>query len=668
MICVSSIIVFFLLFPSLGFTQSPGIDAPAGHGSPLQWDGSIGLWTGGFNAAASAADWNRDGYVDLMVHYAVGGGAKNTMWGTYLYLNTTTKDKTGRFIFEQPKRMPFDGTPLAWDWNQDGWVDCITNETVYLNQQDETFIAGNNIELPVKATCIADWNGDGIPDVFCSERLEKQVFPSQNMAPFGTPPYTTDGIWKGNADRQTVRWYMGIKAEDGSTGWSDQGLISVNDEPIEFFGRGHSSLGDWDVDGDLDLLVGTQTELIYYQNTGSATHPQLSGGYLVQIGNRMDVPGLFCRPTVYQSRSNELPELFLAQEDGNVNYVPFRELNHRGIPAFEKEQPLAQKNAWLDAGCLAVLSIVDWDGDSDFDIISGNSYGDVLLFENAGTRDKPIFSSKKHIESDHRPVSIKAGANGSIQGPGEAHFGYTSPVVIDWNEDKIMDLVLTDVWGKYHYYFGSPISDSLLSPDPVQVSGRDQSEFVPPWVWWKNRFGELVTQWRCQPAVVDWNMDGTLDIVTVDSEGYLTYFMAHKTHPTPLLREPYHAFFYENGEPIRITDGVNGKSGRARIVFADWDGDHDLDIIRGCTTAGGHITPNGKNDERVAVWYENTNDDLYFIYRGNLIGDDSVSFAGHATSPAIVDWDNDGKLDLLLGTEDGLIYYFNRNYLESTFR
>jgi hypothetical protein len=546
-------------------------------------------------------------------------------------------------------------------------VDCFIDGKVYFNQNGENFDVNINLNLPPNATCITDWNADGIPDVFCSEKLEHQVNPSQNMSPPGTPPFTPDGIWKGNADRYSVRFYRGNEMSDTGIQWVDQGLLQVNGEPAEVYGVCHSSLADWDRDGDVDLLVGAQTELIYYQNSGTANDPTLSQGYPVKTGNRWDVPGLFCRPTVFQPDQTSIPQLFLAQEDGNVTYLPFIELDKHGVPVFQKESSLYQKNALLDAGCLAVISVVDWDGDTDLDIISGNSYGDVLLFENTGTRGEPIFNTKKQIESDHRPISIKAGANGSVQGPGEAHFGYTCPVVVDWNDDKIMDLVLSDVWGNYHYYFGSPISDSLLTPDPIKVSGWDQSEFVPPWVWWKTRFGELVTQWRCQPAVVDWNMDATYDIVTLDSEGYLTYFMADKSYPTPYFREPYHAFFYENDEPIRITNGVNGKSGRARIVFADWDGDHDLDIIRGCTTAGGHITPNGMNEERVAVWYENTNDDLHFIYRGNLLGDESVSFAGHATSPAVVDWDHDGKKDLLLGTEDGLIYYFNRNYLEATF-
>ncbi len=648
--------------------NSPGMDAPHGHGSPLPWNNTVGPWTGGFNATAAAADWNGDGAADLMVHYAAGGGAKNTLWGTYLYFNTDKPHRADVPVFQKPILVSKNGKPLMWDWNQDGKPDCFIEDAIFINQGDGTFSKIAAPQLPSNAVCIIDWNHDGIPDVFCEEKLLENTTPPESISPEGSPPYTTDGVWLGSADRRAVRFYVGSRSNQSSIVWNDAGLLQSNGLPIEAFGSIHLTYNDWDMDGDPDLMIGTQTQLLYCQNVGGTTQPVLDTPQPVQIGSRFDLPGLVIRPTAFQAKPDETPMLFIAQEDGNVTLLPFRGLDDRGVPSFRKEKHLWQEEALLDAGCLATLSIVDWDADGDLDILSGNSYGHVWLFENSGTRAQPQFSSREYIQADKQPIAIKAGPNGSIQGPGEAHFGYTAPVAVDWNQDEFMDLILSDVWGNHSYYYGHPFNDSLLSPEPLKVAGRDHSAFVPGWMWKKPRFGELVTQWRCQPAVVDWNMDATYDIVTLDSQGYLTFFLAYKTYPTPFLYEPYRAFLYENGEPIRITDGREGKSGRARIVFADWDGDKDLDLIRGCTTAGGHITPNGQNDERVAVWYENTNDDLHFVYRGNLIGLKDVSFAGHATSPAIVDWDHDGKMDLLLGTEDGLIYYFNRNFIASTFK
>jgi hypothetical protein len=33
--------------------------------------------------------------------------------------------------------------------------------------------------------------------------------------------------------------------------------------------------------------------------------------------------------------------------------------------------------------------------------------------------------------------------------------------------------------------------------------------------------------------------------------------------------------------------------------------------------------------------------------------------------PIAYDWDKDGVLDLLIGAEDGLIYYFHRSFIEN---
>ena len=36
---------------------------------------------------------------------------------------------------------------------------------------------------------------------------------------------------------------------------------------------------------------------------------------------------------------------------------------------------------------------------------------------------------------------------------------------------------------------------------------------------------------------------------------------------------------------------------------------------------------------------------------------DARTLAGHDTSPAVVDWDENGVPDLVVGAEDGFLYY-----------
>ena len=42
-----------------------------------------------------------------------------------------------------------------------------------------------------------------------------------------------------------------------------------------------------------------------------------------------------------------------------------------------------------------------------------------------------------------------------------------------------------------------------------------------------------------------------------------------------------------------------------------------------------------------------------------------ISVSHHETSLKAIDWDQDGKLDLITGGESGWVYYFHRSTLEN---
>jgi hypothetical protein len=98
----------------------------------------------------------------------------------------------------------------------------------------------------------------------------------------------------------------------------------------------------------------------------------------------------------------------------------------------------------------------------------------------------------------------------------------------------------------------------------------------------------------------------------------------------------------ETDGPLRLNDGSAGKSGRRKFCLVDWDLDGRLDILvnsrnvsflQGAPGAGGRDV---------------------FKDRGMV---DGRILAGHTTSPTTVDWDKDGIPDLLVGAEDGFLYY-----------
>lgn len=635
--------------------QPPGPFAEPGRGGPLSLAVDTGPWSGGYNARIAAADFDRDGDIDIVMDYALGGGARNTLWGLFLYENGGGRGADGAPAFEPPIALNHAGAPIARDRDGGGLIDLLAENALLKNTGGLNFEARPmDGPLPPRALALADWNGDGMMDALCADAGDGGVWPSASVWTRALPPYSPEGVWMGNADRRGIRLYLGNAAGDR---WLDAGRLAAGGAPLETHGLHGACAADFDRDGDLDLLAGAQTELVYFQNTGTAERPALARGRSVSIGGRRGVSGLFLRPAAADWDGSGETGVLLAQEDGSVSGLRITGWDD-GVPEFSDEIELLQKRPWLDAGCLATISVTDWDADGGLDIVSGNSYGEILYFENAGARAGAAMRPAVPLKAGGVPIVAKSGPNGSIQGPGEANFGYTSPVAADWNGDGRMDLIVSDAWGKYTYYqHGAGVH--LEEGVPVRTAdGADLDAHKPPWVWWTPGHNELVTQWRCQPAVVDWDGGGTLDLITLDAEGYLALFRG-VPGPAPKVRGPERAFVWPDGSPIRVSEGVGGRSGRARIVAADWDGDGDLDLIRGCTRAGDHINPSGSaEDERAAVWMENLGDGRRFAYRGPVLSDPAVSFAGHAASPAVADWNADGRMDLLLGAEDGLVYLF----------
>ncbi|MBM3796193.1 MAG: VCBS repeat-containing protein [Acidobacteria bacterium] len=118
--------------------------------------------------------------------------------------------------------------------------------------------------------------------------------------------------------------------------------------------------------------------------------------------------------------------------------------------------------------------------------------------------------------------------------------------------------------------------------------------------------------------------------------------------PTRILNQSL--FVDERGRFLLLAAGRAGASGRRKVELADWDSDGDLDLIT--DSDGG------------PVWYENAGSQERPVMRlrGKLIR--NASLAGHSPTPNVADWNGDGRLDLIIGAEDGLFYYFERSYIE----
>ena len=194
----------------------------------------------------------------------------------------------------------------------------------------------------------------------------------------------------------------------------------------------------------------------------------------------------------------------------------------------------------------------------------------------------------------------------------------------------------------------------MAKEKPVKVQWEGKTP-KPDWYWWDPEPNTFATQWRTTPTAIDWNKDGLMDLIMLDLDGYLSYYERFEIDNGLMLKPGKRIFYSEPGSysskneiidsvagDLRLNERKYGGSGRRKLAFGDWDSDGDTDIIINSINA---------------AFIENTGNDNGKILM-SLTGDlTDQKFAGHTTNPTLVDWDKNGKPDLLLGGEDGHFYY-----------
>jgi hypothetical protein len=229
--------------------------------------------------------------------------------------------------------------------------------------------------------------------------------------------------------------------------------------------------------------------------------------------------------------------------------------------------------------------------------------------------------------------------------------------VADWDHDDRPDLVVNSIWGEVVWYrnVSTPTVPQLTAAGPIEVQwpGRPPK---PAWTWWEPKAGQLVTQWRTTPVVIDFNGDGLNDLVMLDHEGYLAFFERERVNGDLKLMAPRRMFYdadqaaydprqriiRQTSAALRLNGGEAGRSGRRKLSMVDWDQDGLLDLLvnsRNVNFLRGHAADEGR-----------------YVFRDMGMVDGRV-LAGHTTSPTTVDWDGNGLPDLVAGAEDGHLYY-----------
>lgn len=450
--------------------------------------------------------------------------------------------------------------------------------------------------------------------------------------------YDNRGVWRNGP----LHGYVYLIVNEGSnqkpTYSRSPQRLQAGGGDIDVYGWPSPNFADFDGDGDLDLLCGEFLDgFTYFTNIGSRESPTYAAGVklLAADGRPLKMHLQMITPTAVDwDRDGDL-DLIVGDEDGRVALVENTGTFLDSAPVFKSPEYFQQYADTLKFGALATPYVYDWDNDGDEDIVCGNTAGSIGVFENLGTAANglPMWHAPQLLNvisnaGELRPFRIMAGPNGSIQGPCEAKWGYTTLSVADWDKDGDGDIIYNSILGRV----GLLINDSGNITERRLDSGLN--ELPPAWYWWQTPSNSTLTQWRTTPLAVDFDRDEKLDLVLLDQEGYLTLRRGGKTAER--------IFVDEDNSPLRLNSGTCGRSGRVKLALVDWDGDSRLDLL-----------VNSEN----ATWYRNCEErdgKIVFKRVGNLA---RRNVAGHTSSPTVCDFDRDGKPDLLVGSENGRIYH-----------
>ncbi len=600
-------------------------------------DLGVGLW-----ALPLPMDYDGDGDNDLVV-----STRNKTSPGLFYFEN---KEGVVPFpIFEAPVRL--DDPQRNVTLGDDGKEPMVFSPgNAFRNFREKQF--GDPIAIPFEPEFhtgranqwnLFDFDGDGDRDL---------IVGASDWREYGwDDAFDSEGNWTTGPLHAFV-YLMKNNGTDDSPDYAKAAKIKAGGEPIDVYGMPSPNFGDWDGDGDYDLICGEFLDrFTYFKNIGSRTEPEYARGVFLQSGGedlRMDLEMIRVEAIDWDMDTDL--DLIVGDEDGRVALVENTGELDDGRPMFNQPRYFQQKAGDLKCGALSTPFGIDWDSDGDQDLICGDTAGYINFIENLGGGDSPKWMKPARLLAGGETIRIQAGPNGSIQGPAEAKWGYTAPTVIDWNHDGLLDIVANSIWGKVVWYEneGTQSAAKLNPAQPIQVEWEGETP-KPKWFWWNPTGKELVTQWRTTPFVIDLNEDGLNDLVMLDQEGYLAFFEREKKADGDyILKHPHRIFEDEEGNSLRLNERDAGGSGRRKITMVDWDLDGDLDILI-----------NSKNID----FFRNISEDGGYRFKNEGLVAERI-LAGHTTCPTVVDWDGNGIPDLLVGAEDGYFYHLTNPHKE----
>ncbi|MEM9541387.1 MAG: trypsin-like serine protease [Cyanobacteria bacterium P01_E01_bin.42] len=207
---------------------------------------------------------------------------------------------------------------------------------------------------------------------------------------------------------------------------------------------------DIDGDGDFDAFVGDRNgNVLFYENQGTPTNSDFFVSRLNPF-NWNNV-GTYATPTFADINGDGDFDAFVGTAAGDIYFL--ENTGTTNNPNFA--QPVLNAFGLQNIGGFSTPSLVDLDGDGDFDLMAGRNATEFIYFDNIGTATAPDFV----------PV---VGAANPFNGLGTATFGSLAFGDIDGDDDP--DAFLGNAGGTIEYLFnfgtdadGDEVADQMES-------------------------------------------------------------------------------------------------------------------------------------------------------------------------------------------------------------
>lgn len=580
----------------------------------------------GLNLVPRFADVNGDGNQDLTLG--------NEDGRVILLLNQGTR-RAPRFCVEEPAPLdclavprelasiaPEDNAAPTWvDWDGDGDLDLM------VGKNDGRIAHYRNIgtsregvwELAEARFNIIDAGGFAAP-----------VF--RNLTGQGRPDLLLAG------DGERIALYSNRPAGRGSELW----LETENVLGVTSLGRFQTRLvaagSDVDGDGDQDLFLGTRGgALMYYENVGGKDRIALkSHPDLLPTPNRSHTA-----PTLVDFDGDGDQDLILGDANGRLELI--RNVGTAKAPRWAVANVFL---AQVDVGAMSVPVFEDVDGDGDADLISGNSLGRLIFYENEGSRTQ--------LDLVLRSTGF-AGLRVAAQ---------SAPAFFHWDAQQPPDVVTGNL-------AGSVVSATRNPAVPVTAGSAWQASSTP----WSGIGAEA----QSVPRFIDLSNDGRADLLLGGRDGTLLLWRnAGSVSPDQIASRPdrrmQNALALSSLPDSRRSAAATGAGGAARPVpepSAPTRPDYLEPVFE---SDGMSLEPPVRERNTFPAMADLTGDKLpdlavgtaaghVYLYRNVGAQDGPVwqrmgvplksKVPGRNAAPALADLDGDGDQDLLVGIDTG---------------